>query len=289
MPRAAGSGRYYQVAVLDQGKRPVGVPIDLPSVTTILDAMKKGGLDWWGHKIGVTGVIDLLVQGKLDPEQLGEMPLELAAEQVYEQLKADAVHTPAAALSGAGSRGSNVHDIAEQLLKTGTLPKPDAVPQHQHGYIKGMAAWWQEKWFDKVVHTELPVFSLTHKYAGTLDGLVTIDPKVAVIPGTPRHAVIDFKTNKKGEVYDSHLLQVTAYGHACLEMGLVSELPIGVVIAFGEAGNHKQVLSGCELDDFLKVKDVWHYMERAKDMLKQNILSNNAGKVPAKQKGDADG
>lgn len=303
MPRAAGSGTHYEIAVLDAGKRPVGHPILLPSVTTILGVLKKGGLDWWGHKIGVTGTLDLLLRGELDAKALAEMPLELAAEQIYETIKKEAVHTPAAQLSGAGTRGTNLHDVAENLLKTGSMPKPETVPLHLHGYLRAMAGWYSTKWFTNVRETELPVFSLTHRYAGTLDGLVEVDTSLITefIGATEgidaRHAVIDFKTNKKGEVYDSHLLQVTAYGAACVEMGLLPAMPLGIVVAFGEQGNFKQVMSRCTIDQFLTVKSAWETVEQAKDLVKTGVLSpstaatSKAGKKPAKatQKGEADG
>ena len=53
MGRAAGGGSTYRVAVVDHKGKVRGEGVSLPSVTTILGALPKEGLQWWGYKLGV--------------------------------------------------------------------------------------------------------------------------------------------------------------------------------------------------------------------------------------------
>jgi hypothetical protein len=38
---------------------------EVPSVTTVLGILDKPGLPWWGMKIGVEGVLELVRRGRL--------------------------------------------------------------------------------------------------------------------------------------------------------------------------------------------------------------------------------
>lgn len=283
MGRAAGDGQYYEVVTQvrrqSDGKL-VGLPVvhELPSVTTILKALYKGGLDWWGHKIGVTGALDLIREGKVDPSTLPE-DIEQAGALVYEQVKAEKRFTPYAVMTKAGGRGSDVHHIAEYIIDKGHPPSKASIPEEQHGYVKGLWDWYQkyvQSGLLEIEHSEIPCWSLTHGYAGTLDVFgradipsLTLSESVTDGASSPtvektvkRPVIVDFKTNNKGEVYESHELQTTAYGAAVEEMGICDEMPVGFVVAISHKGAVKMVESRASLDDFLAVKRVWDAVQR---------------------------
>jgi len=49
--------RHYKV--YDAGKPEVGWQ-EVPSVTSVLGCLEKGGLSWWGQGVGVDGVVELV-------------------------------------------------------------------------------------------------------------------------------------------------------------------------------------------------------------------------------------
>lgn len=253
--RAAGDSSHYEIAVIDGAGNPKGVSQYLPSVTTILEALPKY-LQWWGYRLGVEATL----------KKVAEMPPGQAlpdSAAMYERLKADKEHTPSTVLSTAAGRGSTVHDWIEARVQqhatgsTGPLPPMDVA---HSGYMKAVNSWLPTSDISTVLFTELPVFSLRHGYAGTLDAL-TYDLK------RDCYVVNDWKTNEKGGVYESHQLQVAAYAAAVREMSLnLKELPIRArVVAFSANGKFTEVWSECELDDFLKVKEVWEWLQKMKD------------------------
>jgi hypothetical protein len=275
MGRAAGDGQFYRVVTQVQRQSDgsmVGLPVirDYPSVTSILKALHVGGLDWWGHKIGVMGALDLIREGKVDVAALPE-DIEAAATVLYKQVKAEKKFTPHAVLSKASGRGSNVHHIAEYIIKEGHPPSKTSVPIEQHGYVKGLWDWYQlnvQSGRILIDHSELPCWSDRHEFAGTFDvlgriaaGVPSLDNEGA-LTAAEQPIIIDFKTNAKGGVYDSHHLQAAAYAAAVHEMGLCDEIPIGMVVAVGEKGNINPVIADATLDDFLAVKRVWDVVQR---------------------------
>ncbi len=67
---------YYQAAPkrLYRIRKPVGLSegmweygewTEVPSVSTVLEVLEKGGLSWWGQGVGVAGVQKLLEIGEL--------------------------------------------------------------------------------------------------------------------------------------------------------------------------------------------------------------------------------
>lgn len=253
MPRAAGDSSFYELAIIDAAGTPKGVSQFLPSVTTILEALPKY-LQWWGYKLGVEATLDKI--GELPPGTV--LP---TVDQMYTDLKADKKLTPSSVLTAAGTRGSDVHDwIEKRVLEHASEWPATPLPSHK-GYEKAVNDWLETSGISKVLYTELPVFSMKHQYAGTLDAL-TYDAE------KDEFVVNDWKTNEKGGVYESHHLQIAAYKAAVLEMSLPVEFknsPVrGRVVAFSAKGKFNEVWVDDEvsnIDTFLKVKEVWEWLQ----------------------------
>jgi hypothetical protein len=192
-----GRGRRYVIRN-EQGEKQT-----LPSVTTILGALPKNGLDWWGFKLGCAAMLDLAESG-----------LGLDVEAAYALAKATD-HAPHKALKKAGGRGTDVHTVAEVLLRDGTLDELPASTSADEGFVDALVKWHDEhdvaSW--QMLAVEALLFSQTYGYAGQSD-FIARRPDGVVVVG-------DFKTSKG--VYLSHHLQAAAYEQAAREMGLVSD------------------------------------------------------------------
>lgn len=250
----------YELVIVDGAGVPKGRAATLPSVTTILKALPKHGLEWWGHKLGVTGVLDLLHEGELHDLLDPKASIEENAEKVYAAVKKRKRYTPSSALTKAGTRGTDAHDLAERLLKEGELPPKSEVPEELHGYAKALHTWWTELHARsqevEIVACEVPVFSLEHRFAGTLDGLI----RLADDEGA-HFLVVDFKTSKG--IYLSHLLQLTAYEYAARERGYI---PDGApafcnVVRLDPTGTYEMQTSWHTIEDFLAVKRLFEVLE----------------------------
>lgn len=254
--------------IVDQSGRPVGKPVELPSVTTILKAMPKAGMEWWGYKMGLEAVKGAVEQGLVDPALL-------TVDELYEEIKkhgrAQKVVTPSNNLKQSASRGTDIHDVAEKLFRGEPIPGKSQIPQEQHGYIEALLSFHETVINElkmEVVAVEVPLFSLTHRYAGTTDLILRTPSTIDSATGEPSvgHAyqVIDFKTSKA--IYESHTLQSTAYKHAAIEQGYVPEDAIceGTVVRLGEKGKYQLKNSSCSLEDFLDVKKMWEFLDRQK-------------------------
>lgn len=259
MPRAAGTSGTYELAVIDAAGVPKGRSTQLPSVTTILKALPKYGLDWWGMKIGIKGVLELIASEELPSLDISdEEAIDEAAEAVYAKIKQRRIYTPYAVLNKAGGRGTDIHDVAETLLSTGKMPPKESIPDEQIGYAKALRAWYmgRAKHLD-VIAVEVPVFSLRFNYAGTLDAILH-DPDIDL------YYLIDFKTSKG--IYESHLLQIAAYEYAARERGYIppdAEV-LKCVVRLGVNGVHEVGNSHCDIEDFLCVMRTAEMLERLK-------------------------
>jgi hypothetical protein len=257
--RAAGNSDHYELAVLNGAGIPTGRSIFLPSVTSILKALPKGGLEWWGYKMG-------LVEGKRlssDPN----LSTISSDDDFYEAVKKlgreGNARTPSSELKSAGGRGTNVHDMAEEmaksLLTTGKLPAKQSIPSDMTGYAAALKKFHDERIKDKlqVVHVEVTVVSLANQYAGTLD-VILHDENSGIF------YIVDWKTSKA--IYESHLLQITAYEHAAKEQEWIprNAPTIGTVVRLGADGNYEMRNSDFELADFMSVYRVWQFLRATK-------------------------
>jgi hypothetical protein len=121
-----------------------------------------------------------------------------------------------AGLASAASRGTEIHRVAEQFhLGIAPAEVEPLIEPFVHQYRRFL-----EDFKPEFLLAEAPVYNLTHRYAGTLDG-------VAVIDGKP--VVVDIKTTAHGPdsgksrpPFPEVALQLTLYRHAEL-VGLLSD------------------------------------------------------------------
>lgn len=256
MPRAVGDSRTYPVSLLNSAGQAIGPQIDVPSVTTILKALPKE-LAWWGYKMGLTEgrrmAPELLTpEGPIDDDAFYEEVKRLAREE-------GTVRTPLNTMEEAGDRGTSIHDIAEGVFRHGVWPDPKLVPEEQHGYVTALHRWHEKRIEGQnfeVVAVEVSLLSISkypYIYAGTVD-LVLLQKDTGI------YHVIDFKTSKA--IYESHLLQSTAYGYAAQERGVIPADAswIGHVVRFGKDGKYATKSSGCNIEDFCRVYDVYNWL-----------------------------
>lgn len=217
-----------------------GEVITCPSVTTILGSLPKGGLDWWGAKLALQAVLHL-------QERYGQIPDGIDA--LYEAYK-QTEFAPHRALKKAGSRGTDVHNVAEKLLTDGKLEDLPRGSSAGEGYVDALVKWHDDydvaSW--EPVAIEALLFSEAHLYAGQCDGILRRPDG--------RYLVVDFKTSKA--IYESHLIQLAAYEGAAREMGLIPEGATveKLAVRLGEDGSYEVVRSVHTVEDFLKVKAV---------------------------------
>lgn len=192
-------GRGYRK--LGVGGEPVG--ITLPSVTTVLKAEDKPALVQWAVDQTVAYAI-------ANADELNRMSESRAYGFLrwYHTRKVDALAAEfdisnyhQGVLSDAGELGTMVHEwVQADIAET---PYPDVSKAGQK-FWECVAAWDQFRAeHDVKAHfTEHTVWSEIHGYAGTFDGVWTIDGK---------HTLMDIKTSRG--LYSSTWMQLAAlYG-----------------------------------------------------------------------------
>jgi len=109
MPRLAGDGTHYRLAVLNGAGEPTDVVFDVPSVTSILDAvLAKPALPNWYYSKALEGVEILLGKyGTKIPQDKDSLKSLLRSEKL----------TPIHARDTAGHRGRELHDGLEALAR----------------------------------------------------------------------------------------------------------------------------------------------------------------------------
>lgn len=147
-------------------------------------------------------------------------------QQVYREVIKDpcidertALAAPWRASAKAAARGTDIHSIIETFKHTGSLPTD--IPEGYRGYATAFLNWVKMV-KPTIQECEKTVIQETLGYAGTLDMLADIAGK---------RFVIDFKTNKKGDIYDEAHLQVSAYLH-CL-----NGVDGGIIVGLAEDGS----------------------------------------------------
>jgi len=139
--------------------------------------------------------------------------------------------------------GTAVHKYAEAVMRTrmGQNVRVPALPMRE--IVNGQAVAsrhanaidsfhaWLDKHAVRPASAETRLISRTHGYAGTTDLLGYVDDVFTVI---------DFKTSKG--IFIEYPLQLSAYGHAAVEMGLAAPPVAAAVVRFPkEAGDAFEV------------------------------------------------
>lgn len=162
----------------------------VPGVTGILgNGIPKPAIPRWAAKTVAEYVADNLHE--LDNwSRMGRESLVAALKQV-----------PWTARDEAAVRGTDVHNLAEQILTTGEADVPDHLEAHVRGYVE-----WLDEFDVHPILTEVPVANRTHRYAGKPDFIGHLR---ALGDET---WLLDWKTSKG--VYGETALQTAAYANA---------------------------------------------------------------------------
>jgi hypothetical protein len=179
------AGKVHHSYFLDGGFK-------LPGVTTILGAMDKGeALHRWSSKQGGLYALDNDRELRAMAEEHRLRALSAAAAQARDK---------------AGALGTQFHAFAERLAM-GAPVSLEEVQQADPQLLRMLV--WARQFLDDFeltpVLTETVIWSLEHRYAGTLD-LIATSP---LFPG--RVFLLDWKT---GGVYREAALQLAAYANA---------------------------------------------------------------------------
>jgi hypothetical protein len=182
--------------------------------TTLLGkGLPKPALKYWSAKL----VAEYVVRNPDEVERLrgmGDGPAIAALKAI-----------PWQARDEAAVRGTDVHRIAEQVIRGEVVD----VPTHLAGYVAGYVDWLEA--FDvRPVLTERKVASRQWQYCGAFDAIVTF----GCGPWAGRTALIDLKTAKA--IYGETGLQTAAYALADWYVGDDdTEVPLPYVDCTGAA------------------------------------------------------
>lgn len=209
MARLAGSSKHYniqyQVQILDADGKPtpyIGEVVDkFLSVTSVIDAIEKPALRDWYYKQGIEGVATLFGKYQSNLPQDKDSLLSLMKTEKL---------GPYYTRNKAAARGSDIHETFEALLKGDTLEVNDD--------NAGLVSWWSARGLtpDDILASEVPLVSLKHRVAGTVD-VVYRDPEKGDV------VCCDLKTGKT--VQPTHFIQGEAYAMMCAETPWVDVIP----------------------------------------------------------------
>lgn len=251
----AGPKRLYRIRQNSDSK---WVDIEA-SISQVCDILEKGGLPWWGMKVGVAGVLQLLEDGVLRPDGRHELVIGSDTEPVWQKATVDLLcgnrdlgikglltqHrlTVNHVLGQAGDRGKSVHDALENWAEKAIVPQPAVYTAEEQGYVAGLVDFLTDSGVEPLA-AEVMVGSVKHKIAGRFDLRARIPNGAEVVVKTfpkakPIRAkvkggdyLLDLKTSK--DVYDTHYLQLEAYEAASLECGYDPTLYRGVIHVTGD-------------------------------------------------------
>lgn len=204
----------------------------VPSVSTVLDKTVPKSLSGWAERGGVEGALKIMredggVSIPIDNPEAWLDDMKRRGLRFWQRR------------DQAGLRGTSVH-TAFELLASGEIPKLSDFPEHERGYIQGIARWWIQTEPD-VEHSELMVGSYLHGYCGRLDLIANLGP-------TGRRGVIDLKTSRA--IRETHHFQTAAYRIGVEEAGY-GETDFGAILRVSEDGTYEFVETWATAPQFL--------------------------------------
>jgi len=257
---------------------------EVPSVTTVLSVLDKGGgLIWWAQGIGVQGVLDLYESGQLvgngSPEtsHLAHHYGGQATRESVVDLLTEHKITVNHQRDKAGDRGQSVHDAFEAWARTGLKPDASIYPDEERGYVEGLLAFLADVPSIEPIAAEVLVASAEHGFAGRYDirfrtwqphfvrvgqkktrkgvqrgGPSKIVPDMRLL--APGLYLGDLKTSKG--IYASHARQLEAYEQASVESGYEPTEARGILHVAAD-GTYEFVRSWATFEDFRVVLAVY--------------------------------
>lgn len=227
---------------------------EVPSVSTVLQVLEKGGLSWWGMKVGVEGVLELLKRPEVVVPPDADAIVALLKEH---RLTVNHVKDKAA------DRGTNVHSALEGWFENGVIPDPQFYPENERGYVAGLVAFLNDA--QPLGHASEVMVGVPDGYAGRFDLLASFEGEVVVKTYPKRKPVreafesstwlLDLKTSKG--VYPSYHLQLAAYEYALEACGYEAPDHSGV-LRVTDDGRYELVEGRAHWEQFTSVLEVYH-------------------------------
>jgi len=265
--RSDGWGRYSRFYTTPEGQT-------YPSVTTILKAVNKPALVAWAAREERKMILSAL-RGLMERTQKGTSKLQFM-NRLDDAIGEQKAHTKI--LNKAGDIGSEIHSMAEWVLRSELKQEVGPEPELSDGAQQGFVAWddWRQSVNLVPLLIEQTVYSDKHKYAGTLDLLCEMDLPPLDIDGNPTHlegrghVMADWKSGKA--IYVEARMQTAAYREALVEMGHAPKNVHGMVVRVPKTVGDPNVETGFITSSdyqqifkaFLATMELWHYLDEQK-------------------------
>lgn len=283
-----GERRHYDVRNVvpihdpsGAGGEPLPDWAEAVSVTTALKIIEKGGLSWWGMRIGAGAVVKMLNMGICSFDRAtGRLAIQIAGtwrfadeDLLYAAIKEYKLSVREE-LEDAGVRGTGVHDMLEAWGATGVMPEPADAKLEERMYAEALRKFcvdvgdnWQTDGLEVTVASVENLFAGRYDIRGHFTGDVSLVTDALTKDNEPRKrgarretfeegvkALADAKTSKG--VYTTHMMQLEGYEGTAKECGM-PETDIRVVLHLSKHGLYQVVKSVATYDDFLSTLDTY--------------------------------
>lgn len=241
--------------------------VEVPSPSTILEVLEKGGLSWWGMKVGVAASLVTLTLNDLRNDwQHYDGPV---VDEVIQRIKAQNLDVNKVK-GQAADRGTNVHTALESWVETGVLPDPKFFPENEAGYVKGLVQFLKDT-HPVPEFSELMVASTEYGYAGRFDLVAELTGTKYVSKIYPKNPsivnqlqpggrwLLDLKTSK--DDYPGYHLQLAAYEHAMVESGY-GQVDKTAIVRVTADGRYELSVGQALPEEFAAVMEVDRILKR---------------------------
>lgn len=270
------------------GERSAPAFREVPSVSTILGVLdKSAALTWWGMKMGIAGLLELVTNGAVAWSGTGFRQYVAGLGPIGEDADVDLIvdllttHklTVNHVRDKAGDRGTSVHTAFEQWAADQRItPQPSVFPETERAYALGLATFLKELTLGgpREIKAEVMVGSVEHGYAGRYDLRLELEHDVELTTKIyPKKApvrkvfpagryLLDLKTSKRP--YPTHALQLEGYEAASIECGY-EPTDHRAVVHVTDDGRYELVPTSATIDEFLAVKGAYDATRREKEWL----------------------
>lgn len=174
------------------------------SVTTIIGVLDKPALVYWAANETAAAAVD-------DHEIWIPMARSRGRDEAKKWLSGARFRPPAGQTLSSADLGTEAHRCLEQAVITGAWP--DDIHPEAQPFCEQLDRWlnrFQPEWSA----SELTVFSPTYGYAGTCDGMLTIDGVRCIVDLKTSRKARDTRGNPTTPYPEQVALQLAAYRHA---------------------------------------------------------------------------